>query len=70
MATLKYPLSNIQIELMKLFGTNLSDDELADLKKMLSNYFANKAIKAADELWDKQGMSDEDMDILLNKRSG
>jgi hypothetical protein len=28
MSVLNYPLSNVQVELMKLFSTNLSDSEL------------------------------------------
>ncbi len=68
MTTLKYPLNNAQVELMKLFGTNLSDEELKDLKNLLARFFADKAINAADDLWDKNGMSDDDMDHLLNEQ--
>ena len=68
MSTIKYPLSNGQVELMKLFGTELSDSDLKDLKNLLSRFFAEKAIKAADEVWDKKGFTDEDMDRLLNEQ--
>jgi hypothetical protein len=66
MSTLKYPLSNAQVELMKLFGTNLSDSELIELKEHLSRFFADKAIKAADEIWDKSELTDDDMDRWLD----
>jgi len=68
MNTLKYPLSNAQIELMKLFGTNLSDSEIVELKKVLSHFFADKAIKAADEIWDKRELNDDDMDRWLDEK--
>ena len=66
MSTLKYPLNNAQVELMKLFGTNLSDNDLNDLKNLLARFFAERAIEGADEIWDKNGLSDDDMDKLLN----
>lgn len=67
MSTLNYPLNNGQIELMKLFGSNLSDADLSDLKKLLSRFFAEKAIAAADEVWDKKGLTNDDMDRLLGE---
>lgn len=64
---LKYPLTNAQIELMKLFGTDLSDGELKELKTLLSRFYAKKATQAADAIWDKKGLSDADMDHWLNE---
>jgi hypothetical protein len=69
MSVLNYPLTNIQMELMKLFSTNLSDQELAELKNLLSGFYADKAIGQADIIWDEKGLSDEDMDKWLNKKS-
>lgn len=68
MSILKYPLNNAQMELMKLFGTNLSNNDLKDLKNLLSRFFADKAIKAADHIWDEKGFTNEDMDQLLNEK--
>jgi hypothetical protein len=36
-------LSNIQIELLKLYQNDISDNDLLVIKNFLSNYFANKA---------------------------
>ncbi len=69
MSTLNYPLSNVQIELMKLFSTNLSDNELIELKDLLSGFYADKAISEADAIWDKKGLNDEDMETWLNNKS-
>ena len=66
MNALKYPLTNAQMELMKLFGTDLSDKELVELKSLLSRFYADKATRAADMIWDKQDLSDEAMDSWLN----
>jgi hypothetical protein len=69
MSTLEYPLNNAQVELMKLFGTDLSSKDLKDMKQLLSKFFADRAIKAADELWDNKGLSNDDMDKWLNENS-
>jgi hypothetical protein len=69
MSVLNYPLTNVQIELMKLFNTNLSEDELVELKRVLSRFFADKAIAKADVIWDEKRLSDEDMDKWLNEKS-
>jgi hypothetical protein len=69
MSTLEYPLNNAQIELMKLFGTNLSSKDMKDMKQLLSKFFADKAIKAADELWDNKRLSNDDMDKWLDEKS-
>ena len=67
MNTLNYPLTNGQIELMRLFRSNLSDADLADLKKSILNFFAEKGINAANELWDEKGLSNDGMNSLLNQ---
>ncbi|QKJ29332.1 hypothetical protein HQ865_06030 [Mucilaginibacter mali] len=66
MSTLNYPLNNAQVELMKILDRNLSENDIKDLKELLSRFFADKAIKAADKIWDEKGMTDNDMDRLLN----
>ena len=69
MSVLNYPLTNVQIELMRLFNTNLSENDLAELKDLLSRFYANKAISQADSIWDERGLTDEDMDKWLNEKS-
>jgi hypothetical protein len=69
MSVLNYPLSNVQMELLKLFSTNLSDNELMELKDMLARFYADKAIARADRIWDEKGLSNEDMEKWLNEKS-
>jgi hypothetical protein len=38
-----------------------------ELKRALANYFAQKAIKEADKIWDERGVSNEDMKKWLNE---
>jgi len=60
--------SNIQLELLKLYSTDVKDEELLEIRKFLSDYFSKKAIEEADEIWDKNGLSNDDMDRWLNEQ--
>ena len=59
--------SNIQWELLKLYKRNVSDDKLLEIKILLSNYFASKASNAMDELWEKNGWTNETMSEWLQE---
>jgi hypothetical protein len=48
------PLSNLQLELLKLYSTNLSQKDLVELKRVLANYFGQRAIKGADKIGAKK----------------
>jgi hypothetical protein len=67
--SLSFPLSNVQLELLKIYSTNLSEKELVDLKKVLANFFAKKSIDLANQVWDEKGYSDADMERLLNSEN-
>jgi hypothetical protein len=69
MSVLNYPLTNGQIELMKLFNTNLTEEELTELKRLLSQYYAGKAMSASNVIWDEKGLDDAEMDLWLNSKS-
>ena len=60
-------LSNLQLDLLKLFSTNVPEQDLKNIKNYLSNYFAQKAIKEADKIWDEKSFSNELMDKWLNE---
>jgi hypothetical protein len=69
MSEIKLPLTNVQMELMKLYGTDMSEADLEELKNVLANFYADKAIAAANAVWDQKGLTNEDMDTWLNKKS-
>ncbi len=60
-------LSNIQLELLKLYSTDIKDSELLDIKEYLAKYFANKAINLADSIWEEKGLDNSKMDDWLNE---
>jgi len=60
-------LSNVQQEILKLYATELADNELYELKTQLAHYYAHKAIQAADKIWEEKSYSVEEMDKWLNE---
>lgn len=70
MAVIDKPLTNLQLELLKLYSFDISEEQLLEIKRMLANYFAEKAADEMDRLWDEQGWSDEKMDEWLRGEPG
>ncbi len=60
-------LSNIQIELIKLYSTDLEYGDLMEVKKILATHFAQKAINEADNIWDQKEMSADTMEDWLSE---
>jgi hypothetical protein len=54
-------LTNVQIELLKLFQYNLPEKQLAEIKNILAKYFAKSATSEMDKLWNEQGWDNETM---------
>ena len=66
MEILKSPLSNVQIELLKLYAHQVDEKDLIAIKDLIGDYFAKRLSDIADAAWDKNGWTDEDMDAILN----
>jgi hypothetical protein len=60
-------LSNIQIELLKLFQYDLPEKQLLEIKNMLAKYFAKCATEEMDKLWDENAWNDETMETWANE---
>jgi len=69
MVTQQYGLSNLQQELLKLYGNNISDDALLEIKGILARFFADRASKAMDDVWDQRGLSPDDMAAWANEHN-
>lgn len=52
-------LSNLQMELLKLYSNNVSENEMKDIQRLLSNYFSEKIDTEMDQLWENNNWSDE-----------
>jgi len=60
-------LSNLQLELLKVFSYQLNNQQLGDIKKLLSNYFAEQATQEMDKLWEENNWDDETMTEWTNE---
>ncbi len=63
-------LSNLQLELLKLYARGVADEDLVVIKRFLARYFAEKLMDEADRVWEKRGYTNELMQEWLSvKRS-
>jgi hypothetical protein len=62
-------LTNLQLELLKVFSRPVSDDDLNAIRNMLSVYFAKKAMDLADDAWAENGWSAKDTNKLMNQHN-
>ena len=61
------PLSGLQLELLKLYSTEVSPEELLEVKRLLARYFGRRAVESADRVWDEHQLTDEEMDAWLHE---
>ncbi|MCO6488275.1 MAG: hypothetical protein J5I98_07660 [Phaeodactylibacter sp.] len=60
------PLTNLQIELLKLYSMELSEEQLLEVKRLLANYFAEQASDEMDRLWEERGWNNDTMEQWLS----
>jgi hypothetical protein len=68
MAVLDKPLTNVQLELLKLYSLNVSENQLLEIKKVLAKYFANTATLQMDKLWIENNWTNETMENWLKEK--
>ena len=61
------PLSNLQLELLKLYATGVPDQYLEDLKILIARFLFAKARAKADKIWDEKKYTDELLNELLRR---
>ncbi len=62
-------LSNLQLELLKLFASNVAEQDLLEIRKLLVKYFAKKAMDLADTIWEENNWNEADEQRMLNEIS-
>jgi hypothetical protein len=68
MEDIKHPLTNAQLEILKIFSHDLNNDDLENLKSLLVRFFADKAISNANRTWDDNKWSNNDVDRMLETK--
>ena len=61
------PLTNLQLELLKLFSRNVSENELLEIKKIIARYFAEKVMNEVDKAWSQKGLTEIDAEALAHQ---
>jgi hypothetical protein len=69
MTVLDKPLTNLQLELLRLYSMELSEEELLEIRRLLANHFADKASDEMDKLWNSNQWSDDTMKEWLKGES-
>ena len=54
-------LTNVQLQLLKLFQYNLPETQLLEIKNILAKYFAQTATAEMDKLWEENNWSNGTM---------
>jgi len=54
-------LTNVQLELLKMFRYSLPEKQLAEIKNILAKYFATTATAEMDRLWEENNWNDDVM---------
>ena len=62
-------LNPTQMHLLHLFSKKMSDQELKELKKLLVEWYDQKAQEIMDKIWAERGMTQKKMDEMLKKIS-
>jgi hypothetical protein len=63
---LKPTLSNVQMELLKLYAIGVEEQTLLDLKKVMAKFFLQRLRQQADATWQEKAYSDEFFTSLKN----
>ncbi len=61
------PLSNMQIELLKLYSVGVPDEHLAGVRILVAKYLFAIARAKADKIWDEKKYTDEIINDLLKQ---
>ena len=60
-------LTNLQLELLKVFSYQLNQQQLTDIKNLLANYFAEQATQEMDKLWEENNWDNNTMEEWANE---
>ncbi|MGB0983191.1 MAG: hypothetical protein ACPG19_04060 [Saprospiraceae bacterium] len=60
-------LTNIQLELLKIFSSDLPESQLLEIKELLSNYFISKVTQQMDDLFEENNWGEEKIEEWSNE---
>lgn len=66
-AAVQPPLTNLQMELLRLFARQLPESDLLAIRDMIAQYLLEKAFFEADTAWEAKGYNIESFQQKLNE---
>jgi len=66
--TINTHLSNVQQELLKIYSTDISDDELLKLRKVMAEFFKKELLQETSKFANDHNFTNKDFDRLLNEK--
>ena len=60
------PLTNVQVELLKVFSRQIPDEDLLELRQVMAKFLLQKARQRADDVWERKGYDQETLNRLLS----
>lgn len=64
--SIRLPLTNLQMELLDLFTLQLPDQQLMELRRIISLYLLEQARDEADKVWKEKGYDEGTIQQLLD----
>ncbi|WP_461113284.1 hypothetical protein [Spirosoma jeollabukense] len=65
--TIPTKLSNLQMELLKLYPYTVSEEELKEIRLLLADYFAQRIDSEMDQLWQEKGWNEQTIENWKNE---
>jgi hypothetical protein len=66
-AAVQPPLTNLQVELIKLFSRQLPETDLLAIRDLIAKYLLEKAFLEADKAWESKGYTPESFQEAVNE---
>ena len=60
-------LSELQLELLKIYSFEPTEEELLEIKRMLASFFSSRLVQKVQEGIEDKGISNEDLELWLNE---
>jgi hypothetical protein len=60
-------LSPLQLELLKVYAFEPTEEELIAVKKMLAHFFAHRFLEKVEQAAEAEGITDDDLDQWLEE---
>jgi len=66
-AAIQPPLTNLQVELLKLFSRQLPEADLLAIRDMIAKYLLERAFLEADKAWEAKGYTAQSFQQKVNE---